>query len=112
MNRLDIDPNGIANGDPPMQGFCDMTVGNLNIIIFKMQIDSSEDALHLNFWVQDDRTKRSAANKRKWVVTLTPSIGDCWFSAVYGLTVRPIELHPKDLFQSPLTAIELNFQKN
>ena len=29
--------------------------------------------------------------KEKWVVRLTPSIGDYWFSTVYSLTVRPNE---------------------
>ena len=27
-----VDPDGIANGDPPVQVFCDMTVGNWNLI--------------------------------------------------------------------------------
>jgi hypothetical protein len=31
-----VDPDGIANGDPPVQVFCDMTVGNWNLIIKKI----------------------------------------------------------------------------
>ena len=30
-----VDPDGIANGDPTVQVFCDMTVGNLNLNYFK-----------------------------------------------------------------------------